>query len=249
MKVVSGGIAATGGPVLRKLQGFGRLEEADATALALFESGTRLAPSGADLICEGDRPEGMLAITEGFACRYKLRENGARQIMAYLIPGDVCDFESSVLDRMDHAVGTLSPCRIVRVAPEAARDLRARPALERGLRTAALVDEAILREWIMNLGRRSAVERLAHLFCELLVRMRAVGLAFGNSYDLPITQLDLADTTGMTSVHVNRSLGELKRAGLIERKGKRLTLCDLPRLMEMAEFRPNYLHREVPVAA
>ncbi|MBB2962566.1 Crp/Fnr family transcriptional regulator [Methylobacterium sp. R2-1] len=249
MKVLPGGGAAMSGPVLRKLQGFSRLEEADAAALAMCEAGTRLVPAGTDLIREGDRPEGMLAITEGFACRYKLRENGARQIMAYLIPGDVCDLDISVLNRMDHAIGTLTTCRVARIAPEASRDLRSRPALARGLHRAAIVDEAILREWIMNLGRRSAVERLAHLFCELLVRMRAVGLTCGNSYDLPITQLDLADTTGMTSVHVNRSLGELRRAGLIERKGKRLTLCDLARLMEMAEFRPNYLHREMPTAA
>ncbi|BAU92377.1 cyclic nucleotide-binding protein [Methylorubrum populi] len=249
MQVVPGSGTAMSGPVLRKLQGFSRLDEADAAALAMLEAGPRPVPAGADLICEGDRPEGMIAITEGFACRYKLRENGARQIMAYLIPGDICDFDSSVLNRMDHAIGTLSTCRVARIAPEAGRDLRSRPALARSLRTAALVDEAILREWIMNLGRRSAVERLAHLFCELLVRLRAVGLTFGNSYDLPITQLDLADTTGMTSVHVNRSLGELKRAGLIERTGRRLTLCDLPRLMDMAEFRPNYLHREMSAAA
>jgi CRP-like cAMP-binding protein len=102
---------------------------------------------------------------------------------------------------------------------------------------------------MMNIGRRSAVERLAHLLCELLVRLRAVGLASGNSFDLPITQIDLADTTGMTSVHVNRSLGELKRAGLIERKGKRVTLCDLPRLVELAEFRSNYLNWEAQTAA
>ena len=249
MKVLAGGGAAVSGPVLRKLQGFGRLEEADTAALALVEAGTRLVPAGTDLIREGDRPEGMIAVTEGFACRYKLRENGARQIMAYLIPGDVCDLDNVALNRMDHTLGTLSTCRVARIAPETARDLRSRPALARSLRTSALVDEAILREWIMNLGRRSAVERLAHLFCELLVRLRAVGLTLGNSYDLPITQLDLADTTGMTSVHVNRSLGELRREGLIERKGRRLTLCDPARLAEIAEFRPDYLHREMQVTA
>ncbi len=249
MKVVPGGGAAVSGPVLRKMQGFGRLEEVDAAALAMIEAGTRLVAAGTDLIREGDRPEGMIAVTEGFACRYKLRENGARQIMAYLIPGDICDFDGTVLNRMDHTVGTLSTCRVVRIPPETGRELRQRPALARGLRAAALIDEATLREWLMNIGRRSAVERLAHLLCELLVRLRAVGLASGNSFDLPITQIDLADTTGMTSVHVNRSLGELKRAGLIERKGKRVTLCDLPRLVELAEFRSNYLNWEAQTAA
>lgn len=236
------------GPVLRKMQGFGRLEEVDVAALAMIEAGTRLVAAGTDLIREGDRPEGMIAVTEGFACRYKLRENGARQIMAYLIPGDICDFDGTVLNRMDHTVGTLSTCRVVRIPPETGRELRQRPALARGLRAAALIDEATLREWLMNIGRRSAVERLAHLFCELHVRLRTVGLTSGNSYELPITQLDLADTTGMTSVHVNRSLGELKREGLIERKSRRLTLCDPVRLAEIAEFRPDYLHRAMQYA-
>lgn len=249
MKVLAGSGTAVSGPLLRKLQGFSKLEEADAAALAIIEAGTRLVPAGTDLISEGDRPEGMIAITEGFACRYKLRPNGARQITAYLIPGDICDFETSILNRIDHTIGTLSTCRVARIGPETGRELRQRPALARGLRTVALVDEATLREWMMNIGRRSAVERLAHLLCELLVRLRAVGLASGNSFDLPITQIDLADTTGMTSVHVNRSLGELKRAGLIERKGKRVTLCDLPRLVELAEFRSNYLNWEAQTAA
>ncbi|WP_253374021.1 MULTISPECIES: Crp/Fnr family transcriptional regulator [Methylorubrum] len=249
MKVLAGNGTAVSGPLLRKLQSLGKLEEADTAALAIVEAGTRLIPAGTDLIREGDRPEGMIAITEGFACRYKLRANGARQITAYLIPGDICDFDTSVLNRIDHTIGTLSNCRVARIGPEAGRELRRRPALARSLRKVAFIDEATLGEWLMNIGRRSAVERLAHLLCELLVRLRAVGLTSGNSFDLPITQIDLADTTGMTSVHVNRSLSELKHAGLIERKGKRVTLCDLPRLVELAEFRSNYLNCETQTAA
>ncbi|MBD8907509.1 Crp/Fnr family transcriptional regulator [Methylorubrum zatmanii] len=242
MRLMVSDRAVTRGPLLRKLQLCGPLQEADEDILAGIEASTRAVPAGADLIREGDRPEGMIVITEGFACRYKLRENGARQIMAYLIPGDVCDLDASVVNRMDHAVGTLSACRMARVAQDNGRDLLRRPALTQALQTAALVDGATLREWLVNIGRRSAVERLAHLFCELFVRLSAVGLTSENGYDLPITQIDLADTTGMTSVHVNRSLGELKRAGLIERRGKRLTLRDLPHLMEVAEFRADYLH-------
>ncbi len=248
MRAVTGPLRSDGaaaiGPVLRKLQGIADLREAEVAALALIEAGARLAPPGLDLIGEGDRPEGMIAITEGFACRYKLRETGARQIMAYLVPGDICDLDTSVLNRMDHSIGTLSPCRVARVSTEAGRDLREHPGLARALRTMALIDEATLREWLMNIGRRSAVERLAHLFCELFMRLRAVGLAHGNAYELPITQTDLADTTGMTSVHVNRSLGELRRSGLIERKGRGLTILDMPRLMDVAEFSPNYLAPE-----
>lgn len=230
------------GPLFRKLQVCGPLQQADEEIVAGIEASARPVPSGTDLIREGHRPDGMVVITEGFACRYKLRENGARQIIAYLVPGDVCDLDASVVSRMDHAVGTLSACRVARLAPENGRDLRRRPACGQALETAALIEGATLREWLVNIGRRSAVERLAHLFCELFVRLGAVGLTSESGYDLPITQIDLADTTGMTSVHVNRSLGELKRAGLIERRGKRLILRDLPRLMEVAEFRADYLH-------
>ena len=210
--------------------------------LTVLDLGARTLPSGTDLIREGDRPEGLFVLLDGFACRYKLRENGARQIMSFLLPGDLCDLDGSLLQRMDHGIGTLSTCSVGRLPPEQVRELQRHPSFGRTLRMAALTEEAIQREWIVNIGRRSAVERLAHLLCELLVRLRAVGLASGNSFDLPITQIDLADTTGMTSVHVNRSLGELRRLGLIERKGKRLTILDLPRLMDVAEFQADYLH-------
>ncbi|CAO4182694.1 Transcriptional regulator, Crp/Fnr family [Methylorubrum populi] len=234
--------STTSGPFTRKLQGFEPLQEADTALVTAIEAGERHFPGGTDLIREGDRPDGMIVITGGFACRYKLRETGARQITAYLLPGDVCDLDTSTLGRMDHTIGTLSSCRVVRLTSEASERLRERPDIARALRTAALVSDATLREWLVNLGRRMAVERLAHLFCELLMRIRAVVPTQGDSFDLPITQADLADTTGMTSVHVNRSLGELRRTGLIELKGKHLTIRDLPRLIEVAEFRPDYLH-------
>lgn len=211
-------------------------------SLTVLDMGARTLCPGTDLIREGERPEGVFVLLDGFACRYKLRENGARQIMAFLVPGDLCDLDKSLLPRMDHGIGTLSTCSVGRLPSEHVRDLRHDPSFARTLHMAALIEEAILREWLVNIGRRSALERLAHLFCELYLRLRAVGLTDKRSYHLPITQIDLADTTGMTPVHVNRSLGELRRMRLIERTGKRLTILDLPRLMEIAEFRPDYLH-------
>lgn len=229
------------GPFVRKLDALGPLHAADKVALAAIEVGAQHVPSGTDLIRDGDRAEGMVVVLEGYACRYKLRKNGTRQIIAYLVPGDVCDLGALGLDRMDHAIGTLSNCRVTRVGPDVVSDLRRRPAVAQALETAARVDEARLRVWLVNLGCRSAVERLAHLFCELFVRLRKVGLVNGNSYLLPVIQYDLADTTGITPVHVNRSLGALRRAGLIARKGKHLTILDLPRLMSVGEFDPGYL--------
>jgi len=123
-----------------------------------------------------------------------------------------------------------------------AKILEWHPAVARSLRISTLVDEATLREWLLNVGRRTAVERIAHLFCELLLRLQAVGLVSENSVALPLTQVDLADTTGLSTVHVNRALQELRRQGLIELTRGRLTILNQPRLRALAEFKANYLH-------
>lgn len=232
-----------GNPFVRKLEGFGALSEADRAILERISASSRLFGPRADLIREGDAPDGVLLVMEGIACRHKVRENGARQITAYLVPGDACDLDVALLTRMDHTITTLSACRVVRIAPETIAELmQNHPQIARGLRMTTLVDEATLREWLINVGRRSAMERIAHLFCELLVRLKVVGLTEGESYALPLTQLDLADTAGLSNVHVNRSLQELRRRGLIELKGGRLTILNLPQLRALAEFRSNYLH-------
>ncbi len=236
------------GPFVHKLDALGALQAADKIALTAIEADAKYVQSGTDLIRDDDRAEGMIVVLEGFACRYKRRKNGQRQIMAYLVPGDVCDLDALDLDRMDHAIGTLSKCRVARIKSDVVSDLRLRPAVVQALQTAARVDEATLRVWLVNLGCRSAVERLAHLFCELFVRLRSVELVQGNSFLLPVIQCDLADTTGMTAVHVNRSFGALKRAGLIGRKGKHLTIFDMPRLMSVGEFQPDYLYARKQVA-
>ncbi|GJD93111.1 hypothetical protein OCOJLMKI_0300 [Methylobacterium iners] len=230
-------------PFVRKLEGFAALSEADRAVLEQISANARIVPPQTSLVHEGDRPDGVLLVMEGFAGRLKHRANGHRQIMAYLVPGDTGDLDVALLSRMDHTITTLSACKVVRIAPETVAALvQHHPQIARALRMTTLVDEATLREWLMNVGCRSAVERIAHLFCELLVRLGAVGLAQGNSYELPITQLDIADTTGLSNVHVNRSLQELRRQGLIELGGRRLTILNLQRLRTLAEFKANYLH-------
>lgn len=230
-------------PLIRKLERFEPLLDEDRTLLEEICASPRLVPPHTDLVREGDKPEGVFLVLSGFACRYKLRSSGARQINAYLLPGDLCDLDVALLDEMDHTITTLSACKVVHLAPDLIADLLTHhPRIARALRKNTLVDEATLREWLMNVGRRSAVERLAHLFCELLLRFRVVGLATENSYDLPLTQVDLADTAGITSVHISRSIKELRQQGLIELEGGRLTILDYPRLRAFAEFRSNYLH-------
>ncbi len=195
------------------------------------------------MIREGDSPNGVYLVLNGVACRYKTRGNGARQIVAYLVPGDFCDLDVAMLTKMDHAIGTLCPCEVVKIPLETIQKLlQDYPTIHQAMRLATLVDEATLREWLVNLGSRSAEERIAHLLIELLLRLQAVGRASSNGYKLPITQIDFADTTGLSSVHVSRSLKSLRNQGLIDISNQYLSILDLPGLQTLAEFKPNYLH-------
>jgi CRP-like cAMP-binding protein len=150
-------------------------------------------------------------ILDGFACRYKVLPEGTRSIVAYLLPGDMCDWHAFILKEMDHSVATLSPCQVVAIPRSTVLEVTDKyPAITRALWWIALVDEAVLREWIVSLSRRSADQAIAHLFCELLVRLEAVGLRVANGFEFPVTQSDLADTVGLSAVRVNRVLQELR---------------------------------------
>jgi CRP-like cAMP-binding protein len=230
-------------PLVRKLEGFARLSDTDRTVLEGLGASSEAVPAHADLVREGDKPKGILLVLEGMAFRYKLRANGKRQILAYLVPGDMGDLDVALLDRMDHGIGTFSACRIAWIKPETlAGILKDHPEIARAMRLGTLVDEATLREWLVNVGSRACIERLAHLLSELLLRLQVVGLVTENSYALPLSQGELADTTGMSNVHVNRSLMDLRRRGLIKLSGKTLTILDVPALKALAEFKSNYLH-------
>ncbi|WP_019905563.1 Crp/Fnr family transcriptional regulator [Methylobacterium sp. 77] len=230
-------------PLILKLKSLAELSEEETSVLTRICAHPQIVGAGTDLIRIGDRPDGVYLILDGIACRYKLRANGARQIMAYLLPGDHCDLDVALLERMDHSIGALSVCKVVRIDLGTIRPLLAdHTGIANALRLATLVYEATLREWVVNLGRRTAEERIAHLVCEMLLRLRAVGRTIGDGYALPITQADLADTAGLTIVHVNRTLASLRLQGLVERSGRHLTILDLARLEALAEFRPNYLH-------
>ena len=226
----------------RKLEGFGPLPEADKHVLDAVIHEVRAVEPRVDLIREGEAPSEVHLILEGFACRYKMLPNGTRQIVAYLVPGDFCDLHVFILRKMDHSIATLSRCTVVKIPRPRVLELSERPAIARALWWAALVDEATLREWLVNIGARSSEQRMAHLFCELLLRLRAVGLTNGDQYELPITQIELADTMGLTSVHVNRVLKRLRVDGLIAMKGRKLIILDVERLKALSGFNPNYLH-------
>ena len=243
--------AASGlNPFVRKLEAFAALTDAERLMLEQISAEQETVGPHTNLVCEGDKPEGVYLIMEGMACRHKQLEGGARQIMAYLLPGDLCDLDVALLTRMDHTITTLSACRVVRLAPGAvANILEHHPAVARGLRISTLVDEATLREWLLNVGRRTPIQRLAHLFCELFERLTVVGQVQQDSFALPLTQPELADTTGLSTVHVTRALQELRQQELIDLQDSELKILDMPRLRALAGFKANYLHLGAAAAA
>jgi CRP-like cAMP-binding protein len=232
-------------PLLRKLANFTTLSEREQAALDAVCMDVRHFDAREDVISQGDKTQGVKLLIEGFACRYKTLEDGRRQIVAYFVPGDLCDLKVFILRRMDHSIGAIVPSRVAEISPDNVLMLtHTYPNITRALWWSTLVEEAITREWIVNVGQRSALERMAHLFCELLYRFRAVGLNDGLSCTLPLTQVELAETLGLSSVHVNRTLQELRRQKLIEFDGNTLTIQDLPALEGISFFSPDYLHLE-----
>jgi len=234
--------------LIHKLGRFVPLNDEERDALEHLARKARRVPRGTDLISEGDKPVAVFLLLEGWGYRYKNMVNGGRQIMAYLVPGDLCDVQIFLFEEMDHSIGLLSDALVAKIPAEEMLDLMDRfPRIERALLWATLVDEATLREWLLNVGQRDALQRLAHLFCELCVRLNVVKLVDETgTYVLPLTQPELADTTGMTTVHVNRSLQRLRQDGLIVLKDGELTILDFKRLAKIAGFNSTYLHTDGP---
>lgn len=184
-------------------------------------------------------------LLDGLLCRYKDLKSGQRQITELHIAGDFADLHSFTLKRLDHAMMTLTPCRVAMVPHENLKAItREHPHLTRVYWFTTNLDAAIHREWELSLGRRSALSRMAHLFCELHVRLGLVGLAHGDSYALGLTQDELAECLGISPVHANRTLQELRNRGLLELREGRASLLDLAAVKKVAEFDPSYLYLE-----
>jgi CRP-like cAMP-binding protein len=228
--------------LIRKLEERDVLSAEEKEVLASALSRPRSVKADEDMVREGDRPSESILIVDGFASRYKVLQSGRRQITAIHVPGDFVDLHGFLLKKMDHAVGTLTPCTIATIPHEKLRDITERyPHLARLLWLSTLVDSSIHREWLVAMGRRSAREHMAHIVCELFVRLELVGLTQGDTFQMPVTQAELGDTLGISTVHVNRVLQELRGEGLITWRGEKLTIHDFERLKEVAEFDPTYL--------
>jgi len=242
--MLSGGARDQEPPVIRRLSALRQLSATGATAIkAAARERLRKAGTGEELVSEGDSCDTIRVFLSGWACRYKVLEDGRRQIVNFILPGDTCDAFIYLLSTIDHSIGALTPVSYAEFD---------RPAFEELISIDISVAEAffcetlsacsIQREWAINLGRRDALERVAHMICELYERLRVVGLVEGTSFSFPVTQIDLADATGLSTVHLNRTLQELRAMGLITLRDRTLTIHDLQALGSTAMFNPHYLH-------
>lgn len=201
-----------------------------------YSAGTTFIPAGKML-------RHSTLLVDGFLGRYKDMRDGQRQVSELHVPGDFADLHSFSLKYLDHNIMAMTACTVVQVPHEKLEAITEQhPHLARLLWFMTNLDASIHREWVVSLGRRSALKRTAHLFCELQVRLAVVGLASESEYALPLTQIELAECLGLTSVHVNRVLRELRERALVEFRSSRVTILDLPALRRLAEFDPAYLY-------
>jgi CRP-like cAMP-binding protein len=231
-------------PLTLKLEQFTRFQPSERLRLDELISGeTKHYARGQTIIRTGEKVNHIHLVVDGLATRSKVIKDGNRQLMAFLVPGDLCDVEVFVLEAMDHDVVALSEttCALIPAA-EVEQLLTESSNLTRAFWWSTMTDSAVLREWIVNHGARDGVARIAHIMCELLIRYRIVGVAADNTIPFPISQDELADATGMSPVHLNRLVQDLRTERLIEWRIKQLTVLDFKRLSQVAQYDPNYLH-------
>ncbi|HEV2530558.1 Crp/Fnr family transcriptional regulator [Phenylobacterium sp.] len=230
------------GRFVEYLELYGPLSDADRAAAEALPVARRRFEAGEDIIVEGDAPLQCRLLISGLAFRHKTLRDGRRQIMSFYVPGEVCDIEGLLL-AMDHGVSALGRAEVGFI-PHAAMEalLDAHPAIARALWRSEMVENAVAREWMVGMGRRTAYARIAHLFCEMYARLSAVGLVENNRCRFPITQTHLSDSLGLSVVHTNRVLQALRGDGLLSFRGGELIVHDWPGLQAAGEFDPTYLH-------
>ena len=229
--------------LIRKLESIAPLAPEERAALLRLPLRLKSLPAHQDIVSAGDKPSESCLVVNGFACRYILTEEGKRQILSFHIAGDIPDLQSLHLRRMDHSLGTLVPCQIAFIRHDDLLTLmRNHPRLGDLFWRDTLIDAAVFRQWIVTLGRREAHGRIAHLLCELLVRLRAAELVEDHAFTLPLTQAELADALGISAVHANRVLQDLRAENLITWRGDTLRVLDWEGLQKAGEFDPAYLH-------
>ena len=236
--------------LVRKLESITHLTAEERQAVLDLPMTVRSYARGQDIIRDGDHPGECCLVLDGFAFRYKLLPDGRRQIMAFHTPGDLPDLQSLHIQVMDHSVAAMMPTLAAFIPHKSMRDLTERfPGLLHAFWRDTLIDAAIFREWMIGVGRRDAHERIAHLICEMLLRFRGVGLAPNDTFKIPATQADIADALGLSHVHVNRVLQDLRREGLITWTNYTVSVLKWEELQAQALFDATYLHQVHEAAA
>ena len=231
-------------PLARKLEYRVKLDKADRAALLALPHTLKQLERHHYVVREGDRAQFSCLMVSGFSVRHKIVTGGFRQIVAIHMKGEMVDLQNSLLGTADHSVQMLTPGKVAMIPrDEIVRIAFERPAIGKAMWIDTLVDASIFREWIANIGRRDARARIAHLLCEFSLRLKLAGLGEPTNYELPMTQEQLADATGLTKVHINRSLKALEADGLIERIAPRsIIIGDWKKLAETGDFQSTYLH-------
>jgi CRP-like cAMP-binding protein len=228
--------------LLRRLEATANLSEQDGAVLRSLSGTVRKYRPRDDIVRLGDKPAVVCLLLEGIASRYKLSADGKRQIMSFHVAGDIPDMQSLFITVMDHSLCAMVPTTVLAIRHEAMCSVIDRyPRIGHVLWRETLIDAAVYREWIV-MRDRPAYPRIAHLFCELFLRMQAIGFTKGNACELPLTQSQMGDALGLSNVHVNRTLQELRAKELVVFDGGTLTILDWEGLKEAGEFDPLYLH-------
>ncbi|RUV93637.1 MAG: Crp/Fnr family transcriptional regulator [Mesorhizobium sp.] len=231
--------------IIRKLQIISDLTRADITILESIAVQERDYRTGEDIVREGDRPSHSFAVLDGLVASAKITGEGKRQITSIFVPGDIPDLHGIHLSVMDCTFAPLTPARVGFMRHDALRAICAKhPSIANVFWRSTLIDAAIYREWVTNVGRRDAYVRMAHLLCELIVRLHAVGQIQDHVAEFPVSQAVLGDAVGLSTVHVNRVLQELRRDGLISTSGSRLKALDWKGLVRAGDFYTTYLHQK-----
>ena len=230
--------------LVRRWSKHSSLTPADKSALLQLPFTRKLFSKDAYMVREGQRTTDCSLLLRGFAFRQKLLRNGNRQIISIHVPTEFVDLQNGLLGVADHNVQSLDRCEAAIIPREALIGVaESRPNIRMAMWIDTLIDASIFREWVVNVGRRDSRARIAHLLCELVVRLRSIGADDGGRFDFPLTQEQLADCTGLTAVHTNRTLQSLRKEGLIQLSARSLTVLNWEGLAEIGDFDELYLHQ------
>ena len=236
-------VSGNGGYLVRKLASIAALTSEERDALDRLPLTIRSIAARQDIVRIGDRPSHCCLVLQGFAFRYKLVGDGRRQILYFHVPGDIPDLQSLHLPVLDHNLAALTPLVAGFIQHDAVHEVNAKfPRIAGALWRTTLVDAAVLRERLVSIGQRNGLSRTAHFLCEIYKRLEAVGLVADFALTMPITQVEIADALGMSPVHMNRIVKELRELRLVTIEGPRLEILDWDALERLGDFDPSYLH-------